>query len=186
MLRITEFRKRKNLSQDALANLTKISARMISDYEKGNKDIPLKKLQLIATALDCTLNELIGDSGVVQAKSATLDTNGTVSAEPLDRSDILNKIKEYYGFSKESDFADFLNISPQVLSNWNSRHTFDIEKVYKRCPEINAHWLISGTGSMLNSIHIDKSPDAITLLQEQVSELRKDKILLASIIESKL
>lgn len=67
----------------------------------------------------------------------------------LDKSLILSKIKSHYNFIKDADFADFLGITPQVLSNWNNRNTFDIEKVYTKCLDINPDWLLTGKGEML-------------------------------------
>ena len=40
---------------------------------------------------------------------------------------ILKEIKKHYKFDKDSDFARFLGIKPQVLSNWYARETFDYE-----------------------------------------------------------
>lgn len=125
-----------------------------------------------------------------------------------DKTLILNKIKEFYGYKKDGDFAKFLGISPQVLSNWYSRNTFDIEKVYTKCLEINPHWLILGEGKMLNERieNLQKTDENVlqkvaepqdeyllNFLKEQVAELKKDKeelkkdkALLTSLIETKL
>lgn len=59
LLKIREIRNKKNITQDDLALRTGLSKRMIIDYEKEIKDIPLQKLQLIATALNVTLFEII-------------------------------------------------------------------------------------------------------------------------------
>lgn len=52
LLKIKEIRTSKNISQEVLAAKTGLSKRMIIDYEKENTDIQVKKLQLIATALE--------------------------------------------------------------------------------------------------------------------------------------
>ncbi len=52
LLNIKEIRIKKNISQELLAAKTGLSKRMIIDYEKENTDIQVKKLQLIATALE--------------------------------------------------------------------------------------------------------------------------------------
>lgn len=62
---------------------------------------------------------------------------------------ILNKIKSYLGFNKDAEFARFLNIKPQTLSTWHSRNTFDIDLLYSKCRQINANWLLTGEGPML-------------------------------------
>jgi len=63
---------------------------------------------------------------------------------------MLDRIKEHYNFKKDSAFAEFLGIKPQVLSNWKSRNSFDAELVYSKCPEINPSWLLCGKEPMIN------------------------------------
>lgn len=69
----------------------------------------------------------------------------------MNKSEILNLLMVYYGFDKKIEFAKFLGVSSQVLSNWKSRNTFDIGLICEKCGEINPEWLISGTGNMLKS-----------------------------------
>lgn len=59
MLKIKQIRNEKNISQQELAAITGLSKRMIIDYEKENTDIPLKKLQLIASAMQVNFLDLI-------------------------------------------------------------------------------------------------------------------------------
>lgn len=67
----------------------------------------------------------------------------------MDKSLILNEIKSYLNIKSDSDFARFLDVSPQVISNWRSRNTFDIELIYTKCLNINPEWLLTGNGEML-------------------------------------
>ncbi|WP_163444446.1 helix-turn-helix domain-containing protein [Flavobacterium columnare] len=67
----------------------------------------------------------------------------------MDKLLILNKIKKYYNFQKDSQFADFLGIPPQNLSKWKTRNTYDAELIYTKCTEINPEWLLTGNGEML-------------------------------------
>lgn len=69
----------------------------------------------------------------------------------LDKRLIIGEIKKHYGFIKDADFARFLEITPQTLSNWQSRSTFDIEVLYTKCLDIDPEWLITGKGEMLKS-----------------------------------
>jgi len=62
---------------------------------------------------------------------------------------ILNSIKEHYSFKNNSEFARYLGVTPQVLSNWKSRDTYDPELIYTKCVDINPHWLLTGKGEML-------------------------------------
>lgn len=57
-LRIKMLRKLKNMSQEALAAKTGLSLRMIIAYEKPEADIPIRKLQQIAHALEVPIFHL--------------------------------------------------------------------------------------------------------------------------------
>lgn len=63
---------------------------------------------------------------------------------------ILKEIREHYGLHRSVDFARFFNISPQLANAWLSRDSLDYQAIYKKCPEINPDWLLSGgEGPML-------------------------------------
>lgn len=74
----------------------------------------------------------------------------------IDKTLILNAIKEHYNFASNADFARFLGISPQSLSNWYSRNTFDYEIIYTKCVGINIDWLFTGEGNMLKQEQPEK------------------------------
>ena len=69
----------------------------------------------------------------------------------MDKLLILNKIKEYYSFKNDTKFAEFLGVTPQVLSNWKSRNTFDVELIYTKCLVFSPEWLLTGKGEMLKN-----------------------------------
>ena len=92
----------------------------------------------------------------------------------IDKSLILNKIKEYYNFPSDTAFAKFLGISPQTLSSWHSRNTFDIDLIYAKCVNINSDFLLSGEGEIEKpnvEINLIKTKKADTL--EQMSDKMK-------------
>lgn len=64
---------------------------------------------------------------------------------------ILNAIKKHYKFKSDAEFARFLGIKPNSLSNWYTRNTMDYERVFSKCVEIDGNWLLSGQGQMLRS-----------------------------------
>ena len=67
------------------------------------------------------------------------------------KSEMLDAIKAYLNMTKNSEFARFLGISSQAVSNWYSRNTFDAELLYTKCDFINPAWLLTGKGSMLTN-----------------------------------
>lgn len=80
LLKIKEIRISKKMNQDELALKTGLSKRMIIDYEKEIKDIPLKKLQLIANAFEVSIYDLI-DVDVVKQYSKEKETINLVNEE---------------------------------------------------------------------------------------------------------
>lgn len=66
---------------------------------------------------------------------------------------MLNAIKAHLNMSKNADFARYLGISSQAVSNWYARNTFDAELIYTKCDFINPAWLLTGIGEMLKDAH---------------------------------
>lgn len=73
---------------------------------------------------------------------------------------ILNKIKDTYLFKTDTAFANYLGIKPQTLSSWLSRNTFDIDLIYSKCVNINPEFLISGIGSVKRPVIDYSYPDS--------------------------
>lgn len=65
------------------------------------------------------------------------------------KGEMLDAIKTHLNMTKNADFARFLGISSQAVSNWYTRNTFDAELLYTKCDFINPAWLLTGKGSML-------------------------------------
>lgn len=72
---------------------------------------------------------------------------------------MLNEIKSHFKINSETDFAKFLEITPQTLHNWKKRNTFDITVIYTKCVNISADWLITGEGPMLKNEKYSTSGD---------------------------
>lgn len=99
LLKIKELRTQKKISQDVLALKTGISKRMILDYEREIKDIPLQKLQLIAIALEVSIFDLI----------ELKDEEKKFVSTPLqnDCNEKIKELEERIGFYKEKiDFVE--------------------------------------------------------------------------------
>lgn len=91
----------------------------------------------------------------------------------MDKSLILNEIKKYLGFKKDSDFANFLGIKQNTLSTWKSRNTIDYDLIISKCDKIDANWLITGKGTMLKNDN-DNIDNEVIKLQEDIKERDKE------------
>lgn len=69
----------------------------------------------------------------------------------MDKTLVLNKLQSHYKFKKDTEFAEFLEISAQLLSKWKLRSTFDIDVLYTKCTDVNADFLLSGKGPILKT-----------------------------------
>ena len=66
--------------------------------------------------------------------------------------EMLKQIAEYYGISKNSDFAKFFDLSIQTSFQRLKNGTLDYEQIYAKCPDISPDWLLSGgEGPMLRT-----------------------------------
>lgn len=74
-----------------------------------------------------------------------------------DKTLILNRIKLYYGFKSDADFARFLGIKPNSLSNWYKRNTIDYDLVFSKCEDLNIEWLLSGNDLELQKEDVEKN-----------------------------
>lgn len=69
----------------------------------------------------------------------------------INKSEVLNRIKEHFGLKSNAKLAAFLGIAPTTLSSWYSRDTFDLDIIYSKCVGINLDWLLTGRGTVLLS-----------------------------------
>ena len=75
------------------------------------------------------------------------------------KGEMLDSIKKHLNIQKNADFARFLGISSQAVSNWYARNTFDAELIYTKCEFINADWLLTGKGNMLKNESLPVWPE---------------------------
>ena len=111
-LRIRSYRKEKGLSQTELAERIGKSLRTIQKYERGEIEMSVAVLNLIATVLDCSTLHLIGYNA---------------SRRPIENfSDFANFLFELE-MIKELDFSVNAALSP-FDNEWKCSITFDLEK----------------------------------------------------------
>ena len=80
----------------------------------------------------------------------------------VDKTLILNDLMRYKNFASKAEFARFLEITPQNLSQWFKRNTFDVDIIGNKFPEINHVWLLTGEGEMLKETG-NKQEDSVDL-----------------------
>ena len=108
--RITEARKQKGLSQAELAKRSGLSQAGISYIEKGLRSPSTDTLELLASALGCSVSYLIGETNdpkaISQAYSmaASLDASADVQRSPASDDDLKFAL---FGSSKDITDAQF-------------------------------------------------------------------------------
>lgn len=90
----------------------------------------------------------------------------------MNKKDMILALIEHYSDGNKAQFANLLGITPQGLSTWIKRETFDIELIFSKCEGLSANWLLTGKGSMIKgndaalpkAIHTTNSTDGIPLI----------------------
>ena len=67
---------------------------------------------------------------------------------------MLEIIINHYEDGNKAQFAKRLGISPQALSMWFTRNSFDAELLYTKCEGLSGDWLLSGDGEMFKTSQI--------------------------------
>ncbi len=62
---------------------------------------------------------------------------------------MLEAIINHYTDGNKAQFSKLLGVSPQTISAWGARNTFDAELIYAKCVDVSAEWLLKGEGPML-------------------------------------
>lgn len=73
----------------------------------------------------------------------------------MEKRERLQKLIDYYTNGNKRQFAKMLGTTPQNVSTWISRDTFDSELILAKCEHINAEWLLTGKGEMLKEEYRD-------------------------------
>lgn len=58
---------------------------------------------------------------------------------------ILDKVKEFYGLKSNKALSEFLGVTKQTISNWYSRNTLDYDIILTKCKDVDLHWLLLGS-----------------------------------------
>lgn len=96
----------------------------------------------IIQVLNVNARWLLTGEGDMQNPSA-------IVASTMDKQRMLEELIDHYADGNKAKFARMLEVSPQTVSTWASRETFDAELIYTKCEGISGDWLLSGEGPML-------------------------------------
>lgn len=69
----------------------------------------------------------------------------------MDKNIMIDAMVSYYAGGNKSLFSRMLGITPQRLSKWENRNTFDAEIIFDKLDNISPAWLLSGEGDMILS-----------------------------------
>lgn len=67
----------------------------------------------------------------------------------MEKKEMLANLIDFYTSGNKAKFAQRVGVSPQAVSTWLTRNTFDTELIHRTCREVSPEWLLSGEGSML-------------------------------------
>ena len=67
----------------------------------------------------------------------------------MDKKQMILDLIDHYSNGNKTLFSKKLGVTPQTISSWISRNTFDKELIFAKCENIRAEWLLTGEGSLL-------------------------------------
>ncbi|MEG2947367.1 MAG: S24 family peptidase [Bacteroidales bacterium] len=67
----------------------------------------------------------------------------------MNKKEMLLRLIAHYEQGNKANMAKRLGITPQAISTWLARETFDIELLYAKCEYLSGEWLLSGKGEMI-------------------------------------
>lgn len=79
----------------------------------------------------------------------------------MGKKDMILALIEHYSNGNKAQFASLLGITPQGLSTWIKRESFDIELIFSKCEGLSAQWLLTGEGDMFENNYQTKSKEIL-------------------------
>lgn len=75
----------------------------------------------------------------------------------MSKADMILALIEHYSNGNKAQFASRLGITPQGLSTWIKRNTFDAELIFSKCEGLSAQWLLTGEGELFENNYQTKN-----------------------------
>lgn len=88
----------------------------------------------------------------------------------MDKKERLLALIDHFANENKTQFAGMIGVSPQGLSTWISRDTFDTERIYSKCVGVSPHWLLTGEGPMLENINPQRNIESAHHVSENSNE----------------
>ena len=120
--KIVKLRKEKNMTQDDLSNLLKVSRQTISKWETEVATPDISNLILISDVLDCSIDYLVKEN-------ENRETEYELDKEHLTFGERIIKLRKKNHITQEQ-FAEYLKISRQSIFKWEKNMSYpEIEKL---------------------------------------------------------
>lgn len=66
---------------------------------------------------------------------------------------VIDRIKNAYNMTSDTELADHLGIAPSTLSTWKKRNSLDYELIFSKCEDLRADYIIYGELRMFRDEH---------------------------------
>lgn len=78
---------------------------------------------------------------------------------------ILDRLKEAYNITTDTELASFLGVKQNTVASWRSRNTVDYSLIISKCDNISLDWLFTGKGAKEHQIqHTANKVDRVSLI----------------------